>query len=113
MVRREVSQINIWALCCLSRITPGNAMSSAPWSPARQISGPVQTWVTCQWRFLLSLWQFSKAIYNTYATQHPATRTGTRASVKALSKRMGHGERMSARHWGHDQISDSRDEWLR
>lgn len=37
-------------------------MSNTPWSPARQSSGPVQTWVSSQWKFLPSQGQFSTAI---------------------------------------------------
>src|SRR3990167_4484496 len=37
-------------------------MSNTPWSPARQSSGPVQTWVISQWKFLPSQGQFSTAI---------------------------------------------------
>ncbi len=37
-------------------------MSNTPWSPARQSSGPVQTWVSSQWKFVPSQGHFSTAI---------------------------------------------------
>jgi integrase len=52
------------------------------------------------------------SLRHTYATLRLTTRTGIRASVKALSKQMGTSERMIERHYGHDQILDYRDELL-
>jgi integrase len=52
------------------------------------------------------------SLRHTYATLRLTTRTGMRASVKALSKQMGTSERMIERHYGHDQILDYRDELL-
>lgn len=52
------------------------------------------------------------SLRHTYATLRLTTRTGIRASVKALSKQMGTSERMIERHYGHDQILDYREELL-
>lgn len=52
------------------------------------------------------------SLRHTYTTLRLTTRTGIRASVKALSKQMGTSERMIERHYGHDQILDYRDELL-
>jgi len=52
------------------------------------------------------------SLRHTYATLRLTTRTGIRASIKALSKQMGTSERMIERHYGHDQILDYREELL-
>lgn len=50
------------------------------------------------------------SLRHTYATFRLTTRSGKRASVRALSKQMGTSERMIERHYGHDQIEDYRQE---
>lgn len=50
------------------------------------------------------------SLRHTYATLRLTTRSGKRASMRALSKQMGTSERMIERHYGHDQIEDYRQE---
>ncbi len=50
------------------------------------------------------------SLRHTYATFRLTTRTGKRASVRALSKQMGTSERMIERHYGHDVVEDYRPE---
>ena len=50
------------------------------------------------------------SLRHTYATFRLTTRSGNRASVRALSKQMGTSEKMIERHYGHDVVEDYRDE---
>ena len=50
------------------------------------------------------------SLRHTYATLRLTTRSGKRASVRALAKQMGTSERMIERHYGHDVVDDYRDE---
>jgi integrase len=50
------------------------------------------------------------SLRHTYATFRLTTKSGKRATVRALAKQMGTSERMIERHYGHDQIDDYRDE---
>lgn len=50
------------------------------------------------------------SLRHTYATFRLTTRTGKRATVRALAKQMGTSERMIERHYGHDVVEDYRDE---
>jgi hypothetical protein len=47
---------------------------------------------------------------HTYATFRLTTRSGNRASVRALVKQMGTSKKMIERHYGHDVVEDYRDE---
>lgn len=44
------------------------------------------------------------------ASFFPTTRSGNRASVRALAKQMETSEKMIERHYGHDVVEDYRDE---
>ena len=50
------------------------------------------------------------SLRHTYATFRLTTRSGNRASVRALAKQMGTSEKMIERHYGHDVVEDYRDE---
>jgi integrase len=50
------------------------------------------------------------SLRHTYATFRLTTRTGKRASVRALAKQMGTSEKMIERHYGHDVVEDYREE---
>ena len=50
------------------------------------------------------------SLRHTYATFRLTTRSGARASVRALAKQMGTSEKMIERHYGHDVVEDYRDE---
>lgn len=50
------------------------------------------------------------SLRHTYATFRWTTRSGNRASVRALSKQMGTSEKMIERHYGHDVVEDYGDE---
>lgn len=50
------------------------------------------------------------SLRHTYATFRLTTRTGKRASVRALAKQMGTSERMIEKHYGHDVVEDYREE---
>ena len=50
------------------------------------------------------------SLRHTYATFRLTTRTGNRASVRALAKQMGTSEKMIERHYGHDVVEDYRKE---
>lgn len=50
------------------------------------------------------------SLRHTYATFRLTTRSGKRASMRALAKQMGTSERMIERHYGHDEIIDYREE---
>jgi integrase len=50
------------------------------------------------------------SLRHTYATFRLTTRSGNRASVRALAKQMGTSEKMIERHYGHDVVEDYRKE---
>lgn len=50
------------------------------------------------------------SLRHTYATFRLTTRSGNRASVRALAKQMGTSEKMIERHYGHDVVEDYRQE---
>ena len=50
------------------------------------------------------------SLRHTYATFRLTTRSGHRASVRALAKQMGTSEKMIERHYGHDVVEDYRKE---
>ena len=50
------------------------------------------------------------SLRHTYATFKLTTRSGKRATVRALAKQMGTSERMIERHYGHDVVEDYRAE---
>ena len=50
------------------------------------------------------------SLRHTYATFRLTTKTGKRATVRALAKQMGTSELMIERHYGHDVVEDYRDE---
>lgn len=50
------------------------------------------------------------SLRHTYATFRLTTKTGNRASVRALAKQMGTSEKMIERHYGHDVVEDYRRE---
>jgi integrase len=50
------------------------------------------------------------SLRHTYATFRLTTRSGNRASVRALAKQMGTSEKMIEKHYGHDVVEDYRDE---
>lgn len=50
------------------------------------------------------------SLRHTYATFRLTTRSGKRASVRALAKQMGTSEKMIERHYGHDVVEDYREE---
>jgi integrase len=50
------------------------------------------------------------SLRHTYATFRLTTKSGTRASVRALAKQMGTSEKMIERHYGHDVVEDYRRE---
>lgn len=50
------------------------------------------------------------SLRHTYATFRLTTKTGKRASVRALAKQMGTSELMIERHYGHDVVEDYREE---
>lgn len=50
------------------------------------------------------------SLRHTYATFRLTTRTGKRASMRALAKQMGTSERMIEKHYGHDVVEDYREE---
>ena len=50
------------------------------------------------------------SLRHTYATFRLTTRSGKRATMRGLAKQMGTSERMITQHYGHDDISDYRDE---
>ena len=50
------------------------------------------------------------SLRHTYATFRLTTKSGKRASVRALAKQMGTSERMIERHYGHDVVEDYREE---
>ena len=50
------------------------------------------------------------SLRHTYATFRLTTRTGKRASVRALAKQMGTSEKMIEKHYGHDVVEDYREE---
>ena len=50
------------------------------------------------------------SLRHTYATFRLTTRSGKRATPRALAKQMGTSERMIEKHYGHDEIEDYRDE---
>ncbi len=50
------------------------------------------------------------SLRHTYATFRLTSRSGNRASVRALAKQMGTSEKMIERHYGHDVVEDYRDE---
>ena len=52
------------------------------------------------------------SLRHTYATFRLTTRSGNRASVRALAKQMGTSEKMIERHYGHDVVEDYRQELL-
>ena len=50
------------------------------------------------------------SLRHTYATSRLTTKSGKRASVRALAKQLGTSERMIERHYGHDVVEDYREE---
>jgi integrase len=50
------------------------------------------------------------SLRHTYATFRLTTRSGKRATTRALAKQMGTSQRMIEKHYGHDEIEDYRDE---
>ena len=50
------------------------------------------------------------SLRHTYATFRLTTKSGKRASVRALAKQLGTSERMIERHYGHDVVEDYREE---
>lgn len=52
------------------------------------------------------------SLRHTYATFRLTTRTGNRASVRALAKQMGTSEKMIEKHYGHDVVEDYRKELM-
>lgn len=50
------------------------------------------------------------SLRHTYATFRLTTKSGKRASVRALAKQMGTSEKMIERHYGHDVVEDYREE---
>ena len=50
------------------------------------------------------------SLRHTYATFRLTTRSGKRASIRALAKQMGTSEKMIERHYGHDVVEDYREE---
>jgi integrase len=50
------------------------------------------------------------SLRHTYATFRLTTKTGKRATVRALAKQMGTSERMIEKHYGHDLVEDYREE---
>jgi len=52
------------------------------------------------------------SLRHTFATFRLTTRSGNRASVRALAKQMGTSEKMIERHYGHDVVEDYRDELM-
>jgi integrase len=50
------------------------------------------------------------SLRHTYATFRLTTKSGKRATMRALAKQMGTSERMITLHYGHDEIADYREE---
>ena len=83
-------------------LPPGKAVTSFKRGIGQLLSACGFRYASAQERHTLT------SLRHTYATFRLTTRTGKRASVRALSKQIGTSERMIEQHYGHDVVEDYR-----